>query len=293
MGRLTSLLMLCLYGFFGMGLAAAQVQVLTSFSVLADLARNVGGNRAIVSSIVPAGNDVHEYAPTAKDALKIGTAKLIIMNGLGLDAWLFKLVNNANSQAKIIRLSDGIVPRLLTGQTEPDPHMWWDIGICKKYVLAIRDALSREDPQGKNIYAQNSAKYIQQLNALDAQTQKAFANIPEARRKIVTNHDAFAYFAARYNIKIVGTIVAGGSTNTEPSAKEIAALIQTIRHEKVRAIFTENTVNEKLARTIAAETGATIAPALYSDALGLPGSDAETFIKMFSHNVANILAAIQ
>ncbi len=272
--------------------SAQSLQVATSFSILEDLVKNVGGNRVKIKNFVPRNGDTHSYQASAQDIKTLNTSKLVFINGLGLEAWFSKLLQNANRNTTIIELSKNLTSRELA-QNEPDPHMWWNPNKTIQYVKQIQDALIKADNQGKDLYTSNAKKYIQQLKDLDTWAKLEIQKIPTSSRKIVTNHDALGYLADHYGFKVIGTVIPGGSTERAPSAKETAKLIELIRREKVKAIFTENTVNTKLAQTIARETNAKIAPALYTDSLGVLGSSGDTYLKAFRYNINTIVIALQ
>jgi zinc/manganese transport system substrate-binding protein len=278
----------------GMG-QNAPLQVATSFSVLEDLVRNVGADRIQVRSFVPRNGDAHSFEPGTRDVKTLSQSNVVFINGLGLEAWFEKLLSNAASNASVITLSDGLKPRQLQedGQTIDDPHMWWDLTRTQAYVTRIAQTLGQADPAGKSVYATNAKKYNAELVKLEAWAELEVAKIPVARRKLVTNHDSLGYFAARYGLSIIGQVIPSLGTEQAPSAKELANLSRTIKREGVNAIFIENTLNSKLAQTLAAETGASIAPPLYTDSLGLPGSSGETFIKAFRYNVTTIVRALK
>jgi ABC-type Zn uptake system ZnuABC Zn-binding protein ZnuA len=281
------------------------INVSVSFSILEDLVNNVGRERVNVTSIVPRDGDAHNFQPSAADAKTVAGAKVVFVNGLGFESWFEKLARNANTKAPIIELAKGLPALKLEEEHageeqheeedhgEFDPHLWWNPMNTVQYVNRIRDALTRADERGRAVYAQNASRYARELANLDAWAKTEIAKIPASKRKIVTNHDALGYFAARYGLKVVGTVVPGGSTDRAPSAKETADLIRVIRREGVKAIFTENVVNPKLAQTIASETGAKIAPPLYTDALGAAGSKGDTYLKAFRSNVTTIVDALR
>jgi zinc/manganese transport system substrate-binding protein len=273
----------------------APLQVATSFSVIEDLVHNIGTDRIQVRSFVPRNGDAHSFEPGTQDVKTLSQSKVIFINGLGLEAWFEKLLSNAASNASVISLSKDLKPRQLLedGQTIDDPHMWWDLTRTQTYVTRIAQALEKADPAGKAIYATNAKKYSAELVKLDAWAKLEVATIPVARRKLVTNHDSLGYFAARYGLSIIGQVIPSLGTEQAPSAKELANLSRTIKREGVNAIFVENTLNSKLAQTLAAETSASIAPPLYTDSLGLPGSSGETFIKAFRYNVTTIVKALK
>jgi zinc/manganese transport system substrate-binding protein len=288
---------------------SAPVNVSVSFSILEDLVKNVGRERVNVTSVVPRDGDAHSFQPSAADAKTVANARVIFVNGLGFEGWFEKLAKNANAKAPVVELAKGLPARKLEeehhegeagheGEAEHDhgkfdPHLWWNPMNTVQYVNRIRDALTRADQSGRAVYAQNASRYARELANLDAWAKTEVAKIPAAKRKIVTNHDALEYFAARYGFRIVGTVIPSGSTERAPSAKETAELIRVIRREGVKAIFTENVLNPKLAQTIASETDAKIAPALYTDALGVTGSNGETYLKAFRYNVTTIVNALR
>jgi zinc/manganese transport system substrate-binding protein len=283
-------------GAFSAGMGQnAPLQVATSFSVLEDLVRNVGTNRIQARSFVPRNGDAHSFEPGTQDVKALSQSKLVFINGLGLETWFEKLLSNAASNASIITLSDGLKPRQLQedGQPIDDPHMWWDLTRTQAYVTRIAAAFERADPAGKTVYATNAKKYNAELDKLDAWAKLEVANIPVGNRKLVTNHDSLGYFAARYGFKIIGQVIPSLGTEQAPSARALATLNRTIQREGVKAIFIENTLNPKLAQTLAEETGAKLAPALYTDSLGTPGSSGDTFVKAFRYNVTTIVNALK
>jgi ABC-type Zn uptake system ZnuABC Zn-binding protein ZnuA len=271
-----------------------RLQVATSFSILEDFVRNVGQDRVQVRSFVPRNGDSHSFEPGTQDVRTLSQAKMVFVNGLGLEAWFEKLLSNAASKTKVITLTDGLKPRrfLEDGQRINDPHMWWDLTRTQAYVTRIAKALETADPAGKTVYSSNAKKYNAELTKLDAWAKLEISKIPANKRKLVTNHDALGYFAARYGFKIIGQVIPSLGTEQAPSARELAALSRTIQREGVKAIFIENTLNPKLAQTLADESGAKVAPALYTDSLGNPGSSGDTFVKAFRYNVQTILNAL-
>jgi ABC-type Zn uptake system ZnuABC Zn-binding protein ZnuA len=273
----------------------ARLQVATSFSILEDLVQNVGKDRVQVRSFVPRNGDSHSFEPGTQDVRTLSQAKLVFINGLGLEAWFEKLLSNAASKASVITLTNGQKPRqfLDDGRRINDPHMWWDLTRTQAYVTRIAKALETADPAGKTSYSSNAKKYNAELTKLDAWAKLEVAKIPVGKRKLVTNHDSLGYFAARYGFKIIGQVIPSLGTEQAPSARELAALSRTIQREGVKAIFIENTLNPKLAQTLAEESGAKVAPALYTDSLGLPDSSGDTFIKAFRYNVTTIVNALR
>jgi zinc/manganese transport system substrate-binding protein len=283
--------------------AFAQLEVATSFSILEDVVKNVGGTRVAITNFVPRDGDTHSYQPSTQDIKALAKAKVVFINGMGLENWFAKLAKNANSQANIVELAKGLKALRLEEEHsdehgheehgEFDPHLWWNPMNVVQYAYRIRNALTQADPSGKDTYWTNAARYARDLANLDAWAKLEVAKIPAKNKKIVTNHDALGYLADRYGFRVVGTVIPGGGTERAPSARETANLIRLIRREGVKAIFTENTVNAKLAESIAKETGAKIAPSLYTDALGAVGSSGETYIKAFRHNISTLVSALR
>jgi zinc/manganese transport system substrate-binding protein len=294
---------------FTASIATAQpkpIPVSVSFSILEDFAAQVGGNRITVTSLVPRDGDAHDFQPSAQDAKKLAQASVIFVNGLGFESWFEKLASNAGGKARVVTLSDGLKPRKLeeahAGEAEHageeehgefDPHLWWNPMNAVAYVKRIGATLTNLDSSGKGLYDANVSRYARELADIDAWAKSQIARIPVRNRKIVTNHDALGYFADRYGLTVVGTVIPGGGTGRAPSAKEIAELVRVVRRAQVKAIFTENVVNPKLAQTVAQETGAKIAPALYTDALSAKGSSGDTYLKAFRHNVTTIVNALK
>ncbi len=297
--------LLLLAGTLALGMAqAAPLPVSATTTILADLVRVVGGNRVAVNVIVPAGSDTHTFQPSTAVIRGLAGSRALFINGAGLEPWLPKLTASAPG-VRVVTLTKGL--KLREGAEEEhegeehaeeehgafDPHAWWDAGLVAGYVRNVQVALAALDPAGKTVYANNAAAYLKQLNAADAYAKAQFARVPAARRTIVTNHDALGYLAARYGLKIVGAVIPGLSTEREPSARELAGLAQTVRKSGVRVIFTENTLNARLAQTLARETGATIAPPLYTDALGPKGSTGDSYLKAFRFNVDTMVKALK
>jgi zinc/manganese transport system substrate-binding protein len=272
--------------------AEQKLRVVASFSVLADLVRNVGGDRIELSTLVGPDGDAHVYSPTPADAKTVASAKLVIINGLGFEGWLPRLVESTGNHAKVEEAANGIMPRHGTGPDADkiDPHAWQSVANVKTYVANIRDALSEADPDGGGIYATNASKYLKQLDALEREIRSGVAAIPSQRRQVVTIHDAFGYFADAYGITFVAP--QGVSTDTEPTASDIAAIVLLIRIARVPAVFPEKLGDPRLIGRIAAETGAKLGGALYSDSLTGPDGDAPTYIQMMDHNIRELTRAL-
>ena len=286
--------------------AAAQdrVKVIASFSILADLVKNVGGDRVDLSVLVGRGSDAHVYAPTPADARKVAEARLVVVNGLGFEGWLDRLIKAAGGKATVVVAAKGIKARKAAGDhdhdrkhghkhdhdDDVDPHAWQNVLNVKTYVANIRDALASADPAGTDTYKANAAAYSARLDALNADVRAAIAKIPSARRKIITNHDAFGYFGAAYGIRFVAP--QGVATESEPSARDVARIISQIRRQRIPAVFLENISDPRLMQRIAKETGAKIGGTLYSDALTAANGPAPTYIDMMRHNLGTLTGAL-
>jgi zinc/manganese transport system substrate-binding protein len=268
--------------------AQDKINVVASFSILGDFAKNVGSARINVTTLVGANSDVHVYTPAPADAKKISDAKLVIVNGLGLEGWLPRLVQSSGGKAAIVTATTGIAPRKLG--SDADPHAWQSVANAKIYVANIRDALVAADPAGETAYRANADAYLAKLDVLDREVRGAITRIPEARRKVISTHDAFGYFAAAYGVAFIAP--QGVSTESEASARDIAAIITQIRTGKIPAVFLENISDPRLMNRIAAETGAKIGGTLYSDSLTSENGDAPTYIDMVRHNIKALTSAL-
>ncbi|MGC2317093.1 MAG: metal ABC transporter substrate-binding protein [Bradyrhizobium sp.] len=268
--------------------AQDRLNIVASFSILGDFAENVGGERVSVTTLVGPDGDVHVYAPAPADAKKILDARLVIINGLGLEGWLPRLVQSAGSKATVVTASQGVAPRKLG--SDADPHAWQSVANAKMYVANIRDALVAADPAGAATYRANAERYLAKFDALDREVRDAIAQIPEARRKVISTHDAFGYFAAAYGIEFIAP--QGVSTESEVSARDIAGIITRIRAGRIPAVFLENISDPRLIRRISAETGARIGGTLYSDSLTGEKGDAPTYIDMVRHNIRALTSAL-
>jgi len=250
--------------------------------------RNVGGDRVNVTSLVGANGDVHVYAPPPQDAKTIADARLVIINGLGLEGWLPRLLQSSGSKAPIITATKGIAPLKLG--SDADPHAWQSVANARIYVANIRDALVQADPADADYFREHARRYLANLDALDRDVRAAITQIPPERRKVISTHDAFGYFAKEYGIEFIAPL--GVSTETEPSARDIAGIIGQIKAEKIPAVFLENITDERLIRRIAAETGAKVGGTLYSDGLTDEKGPAPTYIDMVRHNIKALTGAL-
>ena len=268
--------------------------VVVSTTILADLARQVGGERVRVVSLLGPGQDPHTYEPTPRDALALAHARLVLINGYDLDYWAERLVPASARQGQLVRVAEATDPPLMTwpgSDDRPDPHLWMDPHLVVGYVQVIADALSRVDPAGAETYARQAQALVERLRALDAWIAREVARVPPERRRLVTTHDAYRYFGRRYGFEVLDTVW-GISTEEEPSAHRLARLFVRLRERGVPA-FVETTINPQIMEEIAAQAGVAIGGKLYADALGPPGSGAETYEGMMRHNVRVIVDALQ
>lgn len=291
-----------------------RLTVVATFSVLGDLVRQVGGERLDLRVLVGSESDTHTFEPNPADATALSAAALVFENGLGFEPWLDKLYTAAHSRARRVVVTAGL-PALIGVRDEGhgdagegdregkgrddhahgtfDPHVWHDVQNAMYMVQAIRDALAQADPASAATYRANAERYLAELQALDAWVVERVAALPAERRKLVTAHDTFAYFARRYGFGVVGTALGSFTTEAaDPSAARIAELVQQIRAAGVPAIFAENVSNPRLMQRIAAEAGVALVPGLYTDALGKPGSPGDTYVRMIRSNVEKIVTAL-
>lgn len=285
-----------------LGLAPAMAQeklpVVASFSIVGDLVQQIGGNRVNVTTIVGPDADAHGYQPKPSDAKAVAAARILFVNGLGFDNWMQRLQKSSGSKAQLVVVSTGIVPLKEQGKGHGhghdhgsvDPHAWHDVANLKRYATNIRDALVAADPAGKADYDARLSVYETALTALDTEIKTAVAAIPADRRKIVTAHDAFGYFGRAYGIAFLAP--QGVSTETQPSAQDIARIIRFIRETKAPAVFIETISDPRQMERIAQESGAKIGGKLYSDALSPPNGPAGTTIDMIRTNIRELNKAL-
>ncbi len=266
----------------------APLPVVASFSILGDFLRQVGGDAVSVSILVGPDSDAHVYEPTPADARKVSDAKLVFVNGLGFEGWLDRLVAAADAKSRIIVASAGITPHKLDRGL--DPHAWQDVANARRYVENIRDALKSADPERAALYEARATAYLAKLAELDKDVISAIGAIPKQKRRIVSTHDAFGYFSARYGLDFIAP--EGVSTEAEPSARDIARIIDAARREQVAAIFLENISDPRLAQRLAKESGVRLGGELYSDALSKPDGLAASYVAMMRHNVEELTEAL-
>ena len=264
--------------------------ILTSTSFLADITRNIAGDRATVDSLLPVGTDPHSYQPTPQDITRIEHSKLLIVNGADYEHFLEPLLKNAGGKREVIEASTGV--NLRRDAQNLDPHVWLDPNNIIACVENIREALTHFDPEGAAVYKSNAEAYVVQLKNLDTWIKEQVNQIAPDRRLLITNHEALGYFAERYGFTISGTVIESFSTDASPSAKQIAALIDQIRSSGAPAIFLDASDNSALADQIAAETGVRVITDLHLESL-TDGAPAATYLDMMKYNVSQIVNALK
>jgi zinc/manganese transport system substrate-binding protein len=265
---------------------AEKLPVVASFSILADFVREIGGDRIEIRMLVGPNGDAHAFQPSPSHAQALKKAKLIVVNGLSFEGWMSRLVASSGTAAPVVVASQGVAPRQKKeedGKKGVDPHAWQDIANAKTYVANIRDGLIGADPADADYFRTRAEKFLARLDETERVLRAGVAEIPEKNRRIVTTHDAFGYFGAAYGFQFIAPV--GLSSEAEPSARDIAALIGQIKREKVPAVFLENISDPRLMKRIAEESGARIGGALFSDALSPGEGPAPTYIDMMNHNM--------
>jgi manganese/iron transport system substrate-binding protein len=263
------------------GGGTATVKVVVSLDLFADFVRQVGGDRVNVSSLIPAGADPHTYEPTPSRVANLANADLVIVNGLGLEAALQDVIDqNTPSSTPVVELSQGL--SVITTDHDSNPHLWLDVQNAIAYVERIRDALVEVDPAGAETYRANADSYLAELQTLDQEVAAAIDSIPPDRRKLVTFHDAFPYLAQRYGLEVVGVVVA--SPGKEPSAKDVADLVDAIAAEDVPAVFKEPQFNARVLELAADDAGVEVCT-LYSGALD---KKVDTYVKLMRFDASEL-----
>ena len=274
---------------------AAKLPVVASFSILADMTRQIGGDRVEVTSLVGPDQDAHVFQPSPSDVKRVAAAKVFVVNGLGFEGWMARLNKSAGFKGTLVVASQGIKPLIAAddghGHSVNDPHAWHDLTLAQVYVRNIAQGLIKADPAGKAYYQQRADAYSKQIAALNNWAQQTFAAIPTAQRKVLTTHDAFAYLGKRYQVQFLS--VQGVSTDAEASAKTVAGLIRQIRQSKVKAVFLENMTDPRLINQLSREAGVKVQGKLYADALSQPNGPAGTYLQMVKYNVTALAGAMK
>lgn len=278
---------------FSPALLAKTVTTVASFSVLADIVQQVGGEHVKVTSLVGRDGDPHAFQPSPKDSLALNKADVVFVSGLGLEGWMDRLVTASGYQGKVITASDGINTRSMEedGQKITDPHAWNSAKNGAVYARNVMEALIAADPQDKAYFEQRGNAYIQKLEKLDAWAKQTFAAVPKSKRKVLTSHDAFGYFGAEYGVNFLSPV--GFSTEAEASASEVGNLIQQLKQEKIKTYFIENQTDPRLVKQIAAASDAQPGGELYPEALSKEDGPAATYEAAFKHNVETLYASMK
>jgi ABC-type Zn uptake system ZnuABC Zn-binding protein ZnuA len=272
-----------------------RLRVVATYSILGDIAQHVGGDKIALRTLVGPDGDAHTFEPSPADAAALAEAQLVLENGLDFETWLDKLYEASRSTAPRVVATEGIAPltRLEDGREELDPHVWHDVTLAIQMTRNVRDALVAADPANTAYYTASAEAYLTDLQALDIWTVLQVQSLPPSRRLLVTSHDALGYFVTRYGFKLVVAVLSSVSTEVaEPSAGDLAKMASAIRAVGVPAIFAENVHNPRIVARLAAEAGVAVAPPLYTDALGKPGSEGDTYVKMMRWNVSTIVGAL-
>jgi len=289
-----------LLGFVSPAMATEPLSVVASFSILADMVKQVGGPHVAVTSLVGPNSDAHVFDPTPADAKRLAAAKLVIVNGLGFEGWMDRLIKSSGYKGPVVIASRGVKTLPMAhhdhghghkhSHTAPDPHAWQSLPNVRQYVENIKSALSTAMPAQAADFQARASDYLKQIDLLEKSTQARIAAVPMERRRVITSHDAFGYFAHAYKVNFYP--LQGLSTGSEPSAADVARIVNEIKKNKVTAIFAENISDPRVLERVAKDTGATIGGTLYADALSEPGTQADTFLKLFAYNVDTILTGI-
>jgi ABC-type Zn uptake system ZnuABC Zn-binding protein ZnuA len=268
------------------GSRAAALDVVATTTQAADLVGNVGGDRAAVSGLLAANSDPHDYELRPHDVEAIADAGLVVRSGGEVDDWLEDAIDASGTDAPVLDLSAHV------HREDDDPHWWQDPRNVLRAVPAIRDALTQADPAGTETYRANARAYEARVRRLDAAVMRCIETIPPARRKLVTSHDALGYYAHRYGLEVIGTVIPSLSTEAQPSAGDTTELIDTIRREGVKAVFAESSVSPKIEEAIAREAGARVGGELWADTLGPHGSSGDTYLHSLASNTRAIVAGL-
>jgi zinc/manganese transport system substrate-binding protein len=272
--------------------AQDKIKVVATFSILGDLVSNIGGDHVEVATLVGPNGDPHVFEPSPSDASLITDAKIIVVNGLGLEGWLNRLITVSKRQAVVVVATQNIKPRPNEVEREQnDPHAWQSVANVEVYIANIRDGLIAADPGNRADYEANYAAYDAKLIELDQEIKATVATIPQDRRSVLTVHHGFGYFADAYGVAFAG--LQGVSTDAEPSARDVASIVSQIKANKITAVFVENIVNPALLKRVAEETGVRIGGILYSDALTEAAGEAATYIDLMRHNIRTLNAALK
>ena len=266
--------------------------VVATFTILMDMVARVAGDAVRVTSLVPRDGDPHAFEPRPADVAGLHDAIAMVEDGLGLEGWLGRMAGASGFKGRRIVASTGITPRTLTeeGAKVPDPHIWQDPVLGQRMAQTIADGLAAADPAHAAQYRQGAADFVAELKLIDAGIKEALAPVPKTRRKVLTTHDAFAYYGARYGIEFIA--LQGISTESEPSPRALGRVAQQAKAEKIGTVFIENMTDPRLAEALAREAGLQVGPKLYSDSLSPLNGPAPTYVALLRYNTAQLVRAM-
>lgn len=274
------------------GEGQAPLRAVATTTMIADLVRQVGGHRVTVKGIMAPGGDPHVYKPVPEDAQAVSKAQIVFINGLKLEHWIEDLIHNAGGEHPVVTVTEGLTARKSPFDANvPDPHFWFDVSRFRQAAANVSRALIAADPASAGVYTANLALYDQQLATLDAWVRNRVKAVPKARRKLVTSHDAFAYFGEAYGFEVVP--VQGISTDAEASTQDVARVVELVRKTGVKRLFVETSVNPKLIEQVARETGTSVGGALYSDSTGALDTAGGSYVGMVRDNASLIVEGLQ
>ncbi|MDB5820363.1 MAG: putative metal transporter, metal-binding protein [Rhizobacter sp.] len=268
--------------------AEAPLRVVATFSILADMARTIGGDAIEAASLVQPDSDAHVFEPSPADAQRLARAQLVIVNGLGFEGWMDRLVRASGYRGPIVVASSGVEPRQLGSHA--DPHAWQNLANGRLYADNITRAIAAAVPSKATAIQARGLAYAKRIGELDASARQRFGALPAGRRRVMTSHDAFGYFGQAYGVRFVAPL--SWNTDSEASAADVARLIRQIRGDGASALFVENITDPRLLQRIASESGVAVGGTLFSDALSKPGTQADTYLAMMSHNIDSLLDAL-
>ena len=276
--------------------STGKISAIATYSILGDWVGRVGGEHVRLTTLVGPGGDAHTYEPTPQDSAAVADAALLFENGLGFEVWLDRLFEASGSRATRVVVTQRIPGRTFSGDhghSETDPHVWHDPQFAIEMVQAVSAALTKADPSHADDYQKNAEAYLSELQELNTWIQSQITMLPDSRRKLVTTHDTFGYFAERYGFQVSSVMGTVSSEVADPSAAQIAAIVETIRREQVPAIFAENILNPQLTEQVAREAGVRVVPTLFTDALGEKGSGGDSYLQMMRSNVTKIVESLK
>lgn len=293
MMKRTGIILALALGLTAQGAMAKTLNVVSSFSVLGDMVQQVGGEHVHVDTLVKPDGDPHTFEPSPQDSALLSKADVVVVNGLGLEGWLDRLIKASGFKGELVVASSGVKTHTLDedGKTVTDPHAWNSAANGARYAQNILNGLVKADPEDSAALKASGERYIGQLNDIDGWAKKQFADIPQEKRKVLTSHDAFGYFARAYGVTFLAP--QGLSSESEASAAQVAALIKQIKADGVHTWFMENQLDPRLVKQIANATGSQPGGELYPEALSAPGGVADSYVKMLRHNVELIAASMR